>query len=608
MNRRLALLIAWHLCLLPAARCGAHPVSVTRNHTYVTREQVTAKIEVLAEDLYLFHKLKPNEQDFLEPDVIRAGIERHEKFLLDKFDIRDVAGRRLEGRVVGVKPFDMDERGVPLAELMAHTTEFELQYELPSPPEFLTFSQHFTDETVTLPSEMTLVLKQENSAAAEKFVLRPNEPNTVRFSWDNPPLSPEASRDEQQQWLARQKQETLGITSYSSVYSFLYIDDHEVRHEILIPILTLESSVLIARDDDDFLDIAEQDAARQQIEAFFTTGNPIEIDGAPVKPTVQRCDFYGLDFKDFARQAERRPVSITNARVGIILSYPTVRAPDTVRLTWNRFNNYVWAVNMVVYAYDETSRVTLSRLGKNNTFYWQNPGRPPRPTLEEVAVTLPPRPQWSVPVATVCCLLMIPAMAVVMRIAGAATRGWIATSALLLVGAAVAWPYAQWKMPDPFAAPPALSDSEAQSIFAALQQNTYRAFDYRTEDEVYDALAKSVDGELLNELYLQIHQGLEMQEQGGAVSRVREVTLLEGRKQPLTDGKATAGDSDERGFQFRCRWNVNGTVEHWGHIHSRTNQYEAVFSIEPRNGAWKITRVELLDQKRVNFETSLRGL
>ena len=43
------------------------------------------------------------------------------------------------------------------------------------------------------------------------------------------------------------------------MYSFLYIEDFQVRHEILIPLLTLEQSVLLARDEDEFLDLAEQE-------------------------------------------------------------------------------------------------------------------------------------------------------------------------------------------------------------------------------------------------------------------------------------------------------------------------------------------------------------
>lgn len=597
-------IIALALSSATGSRLAAHPISVTRTFAYVTREQVTAKIQVFLEDLFLFHNLKPNDQDFLDPDVIRKGIELHKQFLLKRFVIRDVAGERLDGRVVDVKQFDMNPEGVPLAELMAHTLTFELQYELPAAPEFLTISQHFTDDQRVIPSEMKLVLKQENAGSMYTTVLKPDEPDTIRFNWDNPPLSPEASKEEQESWIEQQKEETLGITSYSSVYSFLYLDEYEVRHEILIPLLTLEESVLIARDDDEFLDIAEQDAARQQIEAYFTSGNPIEIDGLEVKPVVQRCDFYGLDFKDFAKRAERRRVSMASARVGIILSYSTKGVPDTVKVTWNRFNDYIWTIDMVVFAFDEVSKTVLSRLGKKNVFEWRNPGHSAAPPLKQVDVTMPPRPHLSLPVLSFSFLLLLPLVLLTMKRRRAGLRSCLAATVTLGICAAAAWPFTRWETPHPFARPPRISDEQAEAIFASLHKNSYRAFDYRSEDDIYDALAKSTDGELLQDLYLQIRRGLEMQEQGGAVSRIREVKLLDGRQEPLPAGRQ---DSD-RGFAYRCRWNVNGTVEHWGHIHARTNQYEAIFAVRPRDNAWKITDMELLDEKRVKFETTLRGL
>ena len=67
-------------------------------------------------------------------------------------------------------------------------------------------------------------------------------------------------------------------------------------------------------------------------------------------------------------------------------------------------------------------------------------------------------------------------------------------------------------------------------------------------------------------------------------------------------------DVDERGFQYHCRWTVEGTVEHWGHVHARTNQYEALFSVEPRAKAWKSTDIESLSEERVKLETKVRGL
>ncbi|MEM1069506.1 MAG: hypothetical protein AAGI63_11465 [Planctomycetota bacterium] len=586
-----------------------HPVSVTQTYAYVTREAIDVKVQVFLEDLFLFHNLKPNDQDFLEPDILRSGVEAHKSFLLEKFVIRDLSGVAIPGRIVGVDELDLPAEGVSLGELMAHTLIFQLRYELPLAPEFLTVSQNFTDADGLIPSEMNLTVKQENGGEAYATTLKPDEPDTIRFNWNLPPLSAEASEEERQKWIAQQQEETLGITSYSSVYSFLYIDGYEVRHEILIPLLTLEDSVLIARDDDEFLDIAEQDAARQQIEAYFKTGNPIEIDGVSVQPLVERCDFYGLDFKDFAQQSERKDVSLASARVGIILTYPSISAPEVLKLTWNRFNNYVWTINMVVFAFEEVSKVTLSRLDSSNVFEWENPGQPERPPVEAVTAAPFEPSRWSLPILTLCCVVLCPIVLIGASSRASGTRGVTFAIVGLLIVAAAGWPFLRWDVANPFERSPAVSETESDSVFASLHQNLYQAFDYRNEEEIYDALAKSIDGELLEEVYLQIRRGLEMQEQGGAVSKIRDVEILAGMQQSRNSNtQERLNSEDGRQFRYTSRWNVAGTVEHWGHIHARTNQYEAAFDVEVRDGLWKITGMELLAEKRLSFETSLRSL
>ena len=61
---------------------------------------------------------------------------------------------------------------------------------------------------------------------------------------------------------------------------------------------------------------------------------------------------------------------------------------------------------------------------------------------------------------------------------------------------------------------------------------------------------------------------------------------------------------------FRCRWQVEGTVEHWGHVHSRTTTYLANLTIAPRSvnegSSWKLTNVDLLNQQQSVLETDIR--
>jgi hypothetical protein len=79
---------------------------------------------------------------------------------------------------------------------------------------------------------------------------------------------------------------------------------------------------------------------------------------------------------------------------------------------------------------------------------------------------------------------------------------------------------------------------------------------------------------------------------GGARARVKAVDILEVDVKPLA--------AHPLGRMFHAKWTATGTVGHWGHIHVRKNQYEANIAVEPLDGAWKITDLELLEEKRID--------
>jgi hypothetical protein len=79
---------------------------------------------------------------------------------------------------------------------------------------------------------------------------------------------------------------------------------------------------------------------------------------------------------------------------------------------------------------------------------------------------------------------------------------------------------------------------------------------------------------------------------GGARARVKEVKILDVDVDQL--------DKRSLGLLFHAKWTATGSVGHWGHIHIRKNQYEANISVEPVEGAWKITGLELLEEKRID--------
>jgi len=136
-------------------------------------------------------------------------------------------------------------------------------------------------------------------------------------------------------------------------------------------------------------------------------------------------------------------------------------------------------------------------------------------------------------------------------------------------------------------------------VAEALLKNVYRAFDYGDDEQVYDALERSASGEFLESLYLQIKKGLVIQDQGGARSRVREVKWLSEEPASYPD--------DEVGFALKIQWEVTGTVEHWGHIHTRQHAYQAVLKVSGVNREWKIVDLQVVSEDQIKSITGLRN-
>jgi len=140
------------------------------------------------------------------------------------------------------------------------------------------------------------------------------------------------------------------------------------------------------------------------------------------------------------------------------------------------------------------------------------------------------------------------------------------------------------------------AEAQAQAIFASLHSNIYRAFDYQSEEAIYETLAQSVQGSLLPEIYRKIYRSLILQEEGGAICKVQKVQILGSE----VLGPESEARRDAATFRVACRWRVHGIVEHWGHVHRRVNQYAAVYTLAPSEGAWKFSDVRITALERVN--------
>lgn len=582
-----------------------HPVSIVEADVFVQKFKTIMRLKCFADELELLQGVEALADGTYDADEIREATEDHARFLAERIRILDAAGNRMQPEITEIVHLVVPEQGLRQGELMNHSLGFQLEFRHDQPPEFITIVQEMVGEGYLLPSELKILLRQAGSDTPYLHMMKPQMPESFRFDWSKPVLNEDASETDWQKWFDQQREATLGITSYSSVYSFLYVERFGARHEILIPLATLATMIPFRQADPWFLDVAEQDAAAEQIREFFATGNEVTIDGVPVRPVFDRIDFYGLDLRDFAMQAERKKISLANGRIGLILSYPCKAPPREVTVTWDLFNDAIKTVDSVIFSGNRVDKTQFSSFIDSNTYRWSSASDlPPLPTIRGVeAGDLPRLPAPRIPLLSLL-LGFAGLMTLVLGRFWAPAQRWgkgrVLFTGALLAAAWIAWPYGRWTLP--VETGPAPPDAPlADSIFARLHQNLFRAFDYFDESDVYDSLALSVDGPLLRELYLKIQDSLRVREQGGAVARIDQVSLESGQLVPLDVPRG-----EPLRFDYLCRWNLIGSIEHWGHIHQRTNQYEARFRVQLCDGNWKITELETLDEKQGQVKTSLR--
>ena len=373
-----------------------------------------------------------------------------------------------------------------------------------------------------------------------------------------------------------------GVTHSKPVEAFIYLEPFELRLEVLTPanLLTPPSNSLI---DDS---IREQLLSRWQAEVSAAV--EMSADGQPVAFEVTQMEFVRSDDKRVTPD-ERNPIPIEEALVGTLLVSSREAFPGEIELTWKGFSPLAMAgLSVRLEAGGGGSGADSARFQKSwelsdsgGTLTWSVPADLEAPSLVSTEVTTS---NWLMTALAGAFVLLI-GLGLLFALRGTQFRAGIgAISVLLMVVGALVLFIANY---DRIKARAASRESGGDTLVESLLGNVYHAFDFRQESLIYDTLATSVDGPILEELYLDIRRSLEIEEQGGPRARVERILLGNCEIQ----NKAGRLEAD-------ATWTAFGSVGHWGHLHQRRNQYEARLTIEPRDGRWKIVDIELLQENR----------
>ena len=563
----------------------------TRNiaEIYVETDRVRIQLEVFVDDLMIFEELIP-EGFFSKPIPGRPILAKRQQIFAERvLQIVTDQGEKLPVNFALVEQRIRVERPSPFAGKLSPFTRqiipgppvdkrvlyAELIYPFEGKPKSLTFIPPL-DERGLSKAPIGFICSHQAVTVVDFRIL--SQGSTLHLDWNDP-------------WYSEFDKKPLRRKIGTGMRTFLYIEPFEVRNEILVRVKDMMNWIDFDLRGNETIEADEFNRVREQIGRFFMQRENVLIDGQRLKPILDRTAFVESSLQRSRFIETPEPVPLNSAMVGVIVTYLTDGIPQEVTTTWELFSERMQTVTARMT--DPAGPFPYDLTPDNNVLKWKNYLKTYTiPTVQKINVSDQHR---GVPLplgSLVCIVLLLPVSWSVLRRRkhGESVKPLFGMIGLLLIGALVLFPVFQVPVGGSARASQ-FSTEDGHVVLDSLMKNVYRAFDFRDEEDVYDKLAICVSGELLAELYLQQRRSLVVEQAGGAQAKVKEVAIEE-----VKVSKSTAQDG---ALDLRAQWTALGQVGHWGHVHSRQNRYDAIVTIKPRDGAWKVIDLELIEEKRL---------
>ena len=555
---------------------------------YINDDHVKVNLEIFVNDLVVFDHLIPDEF-FKDTTIKRPPLtDRLRKFSKEDLQVITDEGEKLQAKLTLSERRFRKERPSPYPWKINPFTG----QPIPGPPEDnrvlyaeLVYPFAKKPKTVTIVPPLEggmskvpigfMTYHKEVPVVDFRYL---SEPSTVVLDWEDP-------------WYSAFDKKALRRWQMGGVMSFLYIEPYEVRHEILARVKDLSAWIDLDLRGDEFIEADENEKLQKRIGEFFLERDRLLIDGKRLRPILDRTSLvkYSTTASTFISQPERLPINTT--MVGVIITYLTEGMPQEVINEWDLWSDRTQKVPTD--AIDPAGGFPSYVTPEDNVHVWKNYLKNYTiPTVDTVTVADRHR-GVALPLGSLACIVLLALVSWDIwrrKKRGQSVKAMLGLAVILLVGAVVMVPLFQMSVGTAQAS--RITENDARLILDSLLKNVYRAFDFRGEEDVYDKLAISVSGELLEDIYLQHRKSMVVEQAGGAQARVKEIEV---EKVQVEDSA-----SKKNALDFRTQWTALGTVGHWGHIHNRQNLYDAILTLASVDGSWKIISLELLEEKRID--------
>lgn len=549
----------------------------TITEVYINDDQIRVTFEIGEKDYIHFLQLIPEE--YMENGQNSQNKAEYLKHFFSETFIITVNGKRLSGELLQLKRIPRNYRAslytgqVDTASLTISPRVIfaEIIYNTEKPERVAIKPPLIEGYKATL-ANIGFVTYHKGLPVNDLRYLSKEE--VVHLDWSDP-------------WYSKFENGNIARHHKNSLMSFLYVDPYEIRHEMLVRIKDLEDWIDLGYHIDDDISAAELDSVKKIVADFLITKNRLSADGIAIPPILDKVHFVEVKLSGIQILEKPRDLPFSSAIIGVILVYPHESMPGRVTIDWDMWSENLEKVPCLMT--DPAGPMPYDLVPGDTTLLWVNYLKNYElPTVSKVEIT---QASVTYPLFTIILLLALTWL-VIRTLKRRKSWNWKRISGMvaLLIVAILLLPF--WvNTRIPFVQKKSFSKPEASTLVADLLHNTYRSFDFRDESLVYDKLELCNYGELLTEIYIQTKQSMVLENQGGIQVKLKSVDML-------NVDEIRQRDLEKDALAFECQWVVEGNVGHWGHIHKRINQYQAIMKVKPVDGSWKMYDLEIIEETR----------
>lgn len=375
--------------------------------------------------------------------------------------------------------------------------------------------------------------------------------------------------------------------SSSTVSAYFYVEPYEARFECLVRLD--EMFALLGGPSPAVLSQQEQTVFKEKVRAHVRDWLQVKLDGETAAMQTIEVSFVKGEPGRTESVAKDAALVVSEGMIGLVWGVSLPSVPKNIELEWRGFEGRIRELHVTSMAGQSSNNFNLE--AQYPKYTWHNEGRVNlRQPLAEVP-SLPGPFRIPLPLGSIVVLVVGVFTLRAIHYDGHSEPGRkFVNWGILVAAAALLWRIGVVQMPVPFTQNNTITQGNAENILRNLLRNTYRAFEQYEESAVYDVLARSIQGDLLQKIYLQTAQALTLDAQDGTRVKVTDLSVTVDNVQRL---------HGREGFVAEGQWTALGTVGHWGHAHNRVNRYRAKITVEPFDGAWKISGLDITEEKRM---------